>query len=461
MSIRRRPLVVLDIVGLTPAMIGPRTPHLAALAADGFMAPLLGVFPAVTTTAQASMLTGLPPGRHGIVGNGWYFRDLAEIWFWRQSNRLVQGEKVWETLRGACPGFTCAKLFWWYNMYSSADWSVTPRPIYPADGRKIPGLYSHPAQLHVEMEQDLGPFPFFHFWGPKADIASSRWIAEAALWQFRRDPADLTLVYLPHLDYNLQRLGPNHEALDADITAIDAVAGGLIDGVREAGAEVLVVSEYGIEPVSDCVHINRVLREAGYLAVRETLGWELLDPGASRAFAVADHQVAHVYVTEAADIEPVRRLLAGTAGIERVLGRDGKSELQIDHPRAGELIAIAEPDRWISYYYWLDEDRAPDFARTVDIHRKPGYDPVELFLDPSLAMPQLKVALRLAQKRLGFRMLMDVIPMDPRLVKGSHGRLPNLTEQGPVVIGSNAALTAGEQPTMTGVHDLILGHYND
>lgn len=458
MTPAQRRLVVLDIVGLTPAMIGPHTPHLAALARDGFMAPLEGIFPAVTTSAQASMLTGLAPAQHGIVGNGWYFRDLAEVWFWRQSNRLMQGEKVWETLRRERPGFRCAKLFWWYNMYSSADWSVTPRPIYPADGRKIPGLYSHPPPLHQEMEQALGSFPFFHFWGPKADIASSRWIADAALWQFQRDPAELTLVYLPHLDYNLQRLGPDDPAITADITAIDAVAGKLIDGVRAAGADVLVVSEYGIEPVSGCVHINRLLREAGYLAVRETLGWELLDAGASRAFAVADHQVAHVYIDDPADREPVRRLLASAAGVERVLGPEDKAELGIDHARSGELVAVAEPDHWFSYYYWLDDARAPDFARTVDIHRKPGYDPVELFVDPALRMPQLKVAVRLAQKRLGYRMLMDVIPLDPTLIKGSHGRLPTRTEHGPVVIGSDAGL-ATERYAMTDVHDLVLRHF--
>ncbi|WP_058556879.1 alkaline phosphatase family protein [Thiohalocapsa sp. ML1] len=453
-----RPLVVIDIVGLTPTMIGARTPHLTALARDGFMAPMDGVFPAVTTTAQASMLTGLDAAGHGIVGNGWYFRDLAEVWFWRQSNRLVQGEKVWETLRRTRPGFSCAKLFWWYNMYSSADWSVTPRPIYSADGRKIPGLYSRPAELHAEMEAALGPFPFFHFWGPKADIASSRWIADAALWQFRRQPADLTLVYLPHLDYNLQRIGPDDPAIDRDIAAIDAVAGRLIEGVRAAGGEVLVVSEYGIEAVSGCLHINRILREAGLLAVRETLGWELLDAGASRAFAVADHQVAHVYVADPTEIESVRKLLAATAGIERVLGPQDKSSLGIDHPRAGELVAIAEPECWFSYYYWLEDSRAPDFARTVDIHRKPGYDPVELFVDPFLMLPQLKVAWRLAQKRLGLRMLMDVIPLDPALVKGSHGRLPTRRDEGPVVIGSDARLATDSLP-MTAVRELIMRHF--
>jgi predicted AlkP superfamily pyrophosphatase or phosphodiesterase len=458
MSQTPAPLVVINVVGLTQALLGDRTPHLNALIRDGFLANLAGVFPAVTCTAQASMLTGCTPAGHGIVGNGWYFRDLAEVLFWRQNNALVAGEKVWQTLARQRPGTTCAKLFWWYNMYSGADWSVTPRPIYPADGRKIPALYSQPAGLEADLTGRLGPFPFFHFWGPKADIASSRWIAAAALEVFNQQRPDLTLVYLPHLDYNLQRLGPRDPAIWDDVAAVDAVAGGLIEAVRAAGARVLVVSEYGIEQATGVVHINRVLRAAGLLAVRETLGWEMLDPGASRAFAVSDHQIAHVYVPAHRDLSLVRRLLEGTPGIERVLGESEKRVWGLNHERSGELVAVAEPGHWFSYYYWQDDAKAPDFARTVDIHRKPGYDPAELFVDPTIPFPRLKAAWRLLQKRLGQRMLMDLIPLDASLVKGTHGRLAADPDQGPLVIGSERALATDILP-MTGVRDLILRHY--
>jgi predicted AlkP superfamily pyrophosphatase or phosphodiesterase len=335
---------------------------------------------------------------------------------------------------------------------------VTPRPIYPADGRKIPALYTQPAGLETDLTRRLGPFPFFHFWGPKADIASSRWIAAAAMDVFNHQRPDLTLVYLPHLDYNLQRLGPQDPAIWADVAAVDAVAGGLIEAVRAAGARVLVVSEYGIEQATGVVHINRVLRAAGLLAVRETLGWEMLDPGASRAFAVSDHQVAHVYVPAPRDLSLVRRLLEGTPGIERVLGESEKRVWGLDHPRSGELVAIAEPAHWFSYYYWQDDAKAPDFARTVDIHRKPGYDPAELFVDPTIPFPRLKAAWRLLQKRLGQRMLMDLIPLDASLVKGTHGRLAADPDQGPLVIGSEPTLATDLLP-MTGVRDLILRHY--
>jgi predicted AlkP superfamily pyrophosphatase or phosphodiesterase len=453
-----RPLVVVDIVGLTPALL-EHAPALRRLAGDGFVAILDPVIPAVTCAAQSSMLTGALPRQHGIVANGWYFRDLAEVWFWRQANQLVGGEKVWEAARRRVPDFRCAQLFWWYNMYASVDWSVTLRPIYPADGRKIPALYSNPVELHAELEDELGAFPMFNFWGPAAGIQSSQWIARCAERVFERCRPTLELVYLPHLDYSFQRLGPGDARVLPEVAAVDALAGRLIERARGAGADVLVVSEYGIEDAVAVVHINRVLREHGYVSVRETLGWEQLDFGASRAFAVADHQVAHVYVNDPRDVSAVQALLARTHGIERVLDAAGKATYGLDHPRSGELIAIAEHGHWFSYYYWQDDRRAPDYARTVDIHRKPGYDPAELFVDPKLKLPQLRIAARIAQKMLGFRMLMDVIPLDAALVKGTHGRAPASAEVGPLVIGSRRELAA-ERYAMTDVKSLVLRHWD-
>jgi predicted AlkP superfamily pyrophosphatase or phosphodiesterase len=453
-----KPLVVINIVGLTHALLGEHTPNLNRLVTDGFSAILEGVFPAVTCTAQSSMLTGKLPAEHGIVANGWYFRDLAEVFFWRQSNRLVQGEKIWEAARKTKPDLSCAQLFWWYNMYANVDWSVTPRPIYPADGRKLPALYSYPQGLHESIEAHHGPFPFFNFWGPKSDIQSSQWIAHCAKQMFDEKRPDLTFVYLPHLDYNLQRLGPNDPHIWNDVQQIDEVAGKLIEHLRANGAEIILVSEYGIEQAVGHVNINRVLREAGLLRVRETLGWELLDYGASRAFAVADHQVAHVYVNNPKDIKQVAQLLAKTPGIEQVLDEEAKQQWGINHERSGELVAIAEQGHWFTYYYWLDDSKAPDFARTVDIHRKPGYDPVELFVDPDLSNPKLKVVFRLLQKRLGFRMLMDVIPLKADLVKGCHGRLAEKTEDAPLLISTIKEFACDSLP-MTNIKSLILQHW--
>ncbi len=451
------PTAVINVVGLTGGMLGADTPHLNALVRDGASAPIHAVLPAVTCTAQATYLTGLPPREHGIVGNGWYFRDLAQVLFWRQSNTLVAGEKVWETARRRDPAFTCAKMFWWYNMYSSADWSVTPRPIYPADGRKIPDLYSHPADLRDRLHAELGPFPFFEFWGPNAGIPSSEWIAEASDRVDRWHSPTLLLVYLPHLDYDLQRFGPADPRTRSNLAAIDRVCGQLVTRLRERGRRVIVLSEYGLVDVNRPVHINRALREAGWLAVRDELGTDALDPGASAAFAVADHQLAHVYVRDAARLDDVRRLLERLPGVEMVLDRKGQSRHGLDHERSGELVAVAEATAWFTYYYWLDDGRAPDYARTVDIHRKPGYDPAELFLDPTLSLPKLRIAATLAKKALGFRYLLEVIPLDATLVRGSHGRITDALDDGPVFISSEPGMS-NEPIESTAVRDLILQH---
>lgn len=447
--------LVLNVVGLAPALVGEHTPALAALAKAGSLRPLATVLPAVTCSVQSTFTTGLTPSEHGCVGNGWYFRDLAEIAFWKQSNHLVSGEKIWDAARRRHPGFTCAKLFWWYNMYSSADFAVTPRPMYPADGRKLPDLHTHPAALRDTLQSELGQFPLFDFWGPRAGIASSKWITASAVDVWRRNKPTLALVYLPHLDYDLQRQGPRGAGIPAALREIDALCGDLIEVARADGARVLVISEYGITPVDGAVHINRVLRGAKLLAVRTEAGRELLDAGASKAFAVADHQVAHVYVRDT-PVAEVRALLERTPGIERVLDADGKRAAGLDHPRSGELVAISAADKWFTYYYWTDDDRAPDFARTVDIHRKPGYDPVELFLDPKLVAPMATVAWKLARRKLGFRTLLDVIPLDPNLVKGSHGRLPDSPADGPLVI-STEALPDGPIAA-TSIKQLVLDH---
>jgi predicted AlkP superfamily pyrophosphatase or phosphodiesterase len=455
------PTAVLNVVGLTPALMGEDTPNLNRLARDGASATLSTITPAVTCSVQATFLTGTLPSHHGIVGNGWYFRDEAQVMFWKQPNILVQAEKVWETARRRDPSLTAANICWWFNMYSSVDWSVTPRPVYRADGGKILDIYTAPADLRSRLTAALGrPFPFFNFWGPQSNIESSRWIAEATALVDEWHHPSLLLAYLPHLDYNLQRLGPNDPAIRADVRAIDAVCGTLIEALRSRGRRIIVVSEYGIVPVSGPVHLNVMLREQGLLAVRDEVGTDAFDAGASDAFAVADHQVAHVHVRNPSSIPAVRRLVEALPGVERVYAGEERAAIGLDHPRAGELVAIAQPDKWFTYYYWLDERRAPDYARTVDIHRKPGYDPVELFVDPSIRFPTLKAGLTLARKTLGFRYLMEMIALDASLVRGSHGRITDRPEDGPLVLSSQPGSVSGTVPA-TGVRDLILSHLFD
>jgi predicted AlkP superfamily pyrophosphatase or phosphodiesterase len=450
--------VALCIVGLTPKLLGPAMPKLTAWTQQGTMSRVKPAFPAVTCTAQSDYLTGQYPDTHGIVGNGWYSREDCEVRFWKQSNHLVHAPKIWDAAHRADPGFTCANLFWWFNMYSAADYSVTPRPMYPADGRKVPDVYTAPGTLRDELQAELGTFPLFEFWGPRASINSSRWIAEAAKRVEQKYSPTLTLVYVPHLDYNLQKLGPDASNVDSDLRATDDVAGDLIAFYEQQGARVIVLSEYGIVPVSTPVHINRVLRQNGMIAVRQELGLEVFDPGASAAFAVVDHQVAHVYVNDQRRKDEVRQLLESTPGVDIVLGDDGQRDHRVRHARSGDLIAVARPDAWFTYYYWLDDARAPDYARTVDIHRKPGYDPVELFLDPAIGMPALSIGWKLAKRKAGFRTLLDVIPLDATLVRGSHGRFGEWSDGGPCVISRQKSLFRTDQMMSVDVYSLMLRH---
>jgi predicted AlkP superfamily pyrophosphatase or phosphodiesterase len=453
--------LVINVVGLTRELIGAHTPHLARLASRGGCRAVQAIVPAVTSSVQATYLTGALPRAHGIVANGWYDRDTAEISLGKQSNHLVAGEKVWDAAKKLEPSFTCAQLFWWFNMYASVDWSVTPRPIYCADGRKVPDIYSEPSGLRDELITRFGPFPLFNFWGPRAGLPSSQWIARATRHVLDSRRPTLTLTYLPHLDYDLQRFGPHHPRIPAALTEIDDVCGELIEAAEADGVRVLVVSEYGITHVDRPVHLNRALRAAGLLRVREELGEEKLDPGASEAFAVVDHQIAHIYVRRPERVREVAALLRSIDGVDDVLDEDGKRAFGVDHARAGELIAIATPRTWFTYYHWLDDSRAPDYARTVDIHRKPGYDPVELFVDPDLRAPRLHVGARLVQKALGFRALLDVIPLDASLVRGSHGRLPEHVDDGPLLISSHPQLVAAGPLRATDVRSVMLAHLTD
>ena len=450
--------VVLNVVGLTPHLIGEYTPFLASWQKRGQTTSINPVLPAVTCSAQATYYTGVNPNEHGIVANGWCFRDECEVKFWRQSNHLVQAPKIWDKARSLDPDFTCANLFGWYNMYSTVDYAVTPRPMYPADGRKIPDVYTEPMELRPWLQSDLGDFPLFNFWGPNTSSKSSQWIAEAAKKVEVKYSPTLTLVYLPHLDYCLQKIGTNPDDIAQDLGEIDQICQGLIEFYEARDTKVIVLSEYGVTEVSQPIHLNRIFRQEGLITVREELGREILIPGASKAFAVADHQIAHVYVNDPSCFAQVRNILENTTGIDLVLDEVGKEKYHLNHGRSGELVAIANPDAWFPYYYWLDDRRAPDFARTVDIHRKPGFDPVELFINPQLKLPLAKIAKILLKKKLGFRYLMDVIPLDAGLVKGSHGHLTDSVARSPLLITQQPDLLNSDKIAAKEVFQIILNH---
>lgn len=448
--------VVIDIVGLSANLIGEHTPFLDAYVKKRHLTPIKPVLPAVTTTSQSTYVTGKWPAENGIVGNGWYDREDSEVKFWKQSNKLVQGDKIWDNARKQDPNFTVSKMFWWYNMYSTADWSVTPRPQYHADGVKAPDCYSYPPELRDELQAELGQFPLFNFWGPNANIKSTRWIADASMSVERKHNPTLTLIYLPHLDYCLQKFGPDFSKISKELNEIDEVVKDLIQFYEARNAKIILLSEYGINAVNNPIHINRILRNEGLISVRVERWYELLDAGVSKAFAVSDHQIAHVYLNDPSVKERVMQVLKKTPGIDLVLDKAAQKEYHIDHARSGDIVVVAKPDSWFTYYYWLDDAKAPDYAHLVDIHRKPGYDPLEMFMDPKNPLIKLRAGYKLARKLLGFRYLMDVIPLDATLVKGSHGGINIPKEYYPIIVTDGAA--EKQELEAVDVYDVIWKH---
>lgn len=447
-------LLVINAVGLSAKLLRD---HADEWLRDYKWVPLAPEFPAVTCTVQSSILTGSTPDRHGIVGNGWYDRGLCEVQFWKQANRLVQGEKIWDKLRSKRQGFTCANMFWWYNMYSSVDFSCTPRPCYPADGRKLPDIYTHPPELKENFGKDLGNFPLFRFWGPGTNLESSAWIAAATRHIMCNKSPNLVLSYLPHMDYVLQREGPEGPHVGRDLMDLLGCIDQLMATAKQQNYRVLILSEYAIEKVHRDIQLNRVFRKMGWLKVRDELGLEILDPGASQAFAVCDHQVAHIYINDTSITSNVRKVLEETPGISGIFAEGTKKDVFMDHPRSGDIVVEAAVGHWFSYYYWLDDRKAPDFSRTVDIHRKPGYDPAELVLDPEILFPRWAIAKHIFRQKLGMRSLLKVIPLKALSVLGSHGRRIPAGEQGPLLLSRDIELKSVQD--CRDVHDLILRHF--
>ncbi|MEH6512284.1 MAG: nucleotide pyrophosphatase/phosphodiesterase family protein [Maribacter arcticus] len=453
-----RKTVVINVVGLTKRLIGEHTPFIKSFLEKGRTSYIEPILPAVTCAVQSTYVTGKWPAEHGIVGNGWYFKDECEVKFWRQSNKLVQQPKLWDDLKEKHPNFTCANHFWWYNMYSNVDYSITPRPNYLADGRKIPDVYSYPAKLRDEMQDALGTFPLFEFWGPKTTINSSKWIADAALLTDKKHNPDLTLIYLPHLDYNLQRYGLDFSIISKDLSEIDEVVKDLVNHYEALDAWIILLSEYGITNVNRPIHLNRILRREGYIAIREERGLELLDAGESDAFAVADHQIAHIYCKNSNTIGKLVKLLQSVEGVEKVLFGEDLKKYHINHERCGDIVVVADKDSWFTYYFWLDDAKAPDYARMVDIHKKPGYDPVEMLTDPKDKLVMAKVVGKLLKKKLGFRTVMNIIPIDATLIKGSHGRLTEDKEDYPIFISNRVSSENENVINAIQVRDLIEDH---
>jgi predicted AlkP superfamily pyrophosphatase or phosphodiesterase len=383
-------------------------PHIAALLNNGRLFKMNPVFPPVTLPVQASLTTGVFPNQHGIVSNGFYFADNFQVAFWEQAAGLVQAERIWDRIRKKNPELKTAVLFFQNSLYANCDVVITPRPLHTEDGL-IQWCYSKPVGYYEELCERIGEFNLFHFWGPLASIESSRWIAQAAIETMLRMRPDLMFVYLPHLDYCSQKYGPEDPLIQQELRQVDQEVGRIVNTINDAGlideTVFLVLSEYLFYTVQGDIPLNRILREKGLLLVRTIQGREYLDIELSPAFAMVDHQIAHIYIKTGYE-KAVRNALERVEGIDQMLDDAGQSKYRINHPRSGELIAISAKNRWFSYYWWEDRVKAPDFAKQVDIHRKPGYDPLELFIESDTRQ----------------------ISQDTLLIRGSHGYLTHTEE---------------------------------
>jgi predicted AlkP superfamily pyrophosphatase or phosphodiesterase len=398
--------ILLDVVGLEQKHLDSGlVPNIVKITETGEAAKLEPTFPAVTCTVQASILSGKYPREHGVIANGLYDRDTYSLSFWEQSSSLVQAPRAWDIVKQNDSKKT-AVLFWQNTMYANSDIIVTPRPIH-LDDKMVMWCYSKPVGYYEKLKEKFGEFNLASYWGPLASSKSSEWIANAAEHTLESERPNILFVYIPHVDYSAQRFGKESVQVRDDLKKADEIVGRLVQKATDLGiqeeTQFIIISEYAFNDVNGAVPLNLMLRDAGLLSIRTIQDKEYLDFEYSKAFAMVDHQVAHIYIKDGFESE-ARKVLEATPGVDRILDGKGKKQLAIDHRRSGELIAISAKDMWFSYYWWHDESIAPDFARKVDIHRKPGYDPVELFID---------------QKTRS-------IPLDASLVKGSHGRPPDL-----------------------------------
>ena len=401
-------------------------PNLQSLYKSGRVSTIEHAFPAVTWPSQANVLTGQSPREHGVVANGFFWRDENKVEMWTAWNEVIQQPQIWDLLKEK--GLSSAAWFPMLSKGCGADYVCMPAPIHKPDGSEDLWCYTKPQEFYGELLEKYDHFPLKHFWGPLANIKSSQWIADSAVECARKFQPDFFYIYLPHLDYAAQKFGPDSDKAVEAVAELDVLIGGLIEQMNAAleNPSWMVHSEYVITPVDHVSYPNRILREAGLLKVCELdldAGKEHLDLESSDAWALVDHQFSNVFVKDrnAAVIEKVQQLFGGAEGIGSVLA--GSSRGALDHERSGDVVLVSEPDSWQAYYWWLDDEKAPSFAHTVDIHQKPGYDPVELCFD----------------------MATMSVPLNATLIKGSHGLPQKPGEEKGVLVCSDAALVVGDR----------------
>lgn len=435
-------VILLSIPGLRRSDV-EQMPRLSALMTGGDLSELVPSFPCVTWPVQANMLTGKRADEHGVVANGFYWRDEQKVEMWTAWNDEITAPQIWDVLHQRDSALTSAVWFPMLSKGCGADYICMPAPIHNPDGSEDLWCYTKPTELYGTFRDQLGHFPLKHFWGPLANIQSTAWIVKSAVVAAAKYRPNFFYLYLPHLDYAAQKSGPDSPAAAQALKDLDTAIGELVEGFQAAYGEEellwLAASEYVITPVNHVTYPNRVLREAGLLSVNRRDDGEHLDLAVSQAWAMVDHQFSHVFVRDA-DPQVVARvveLFSGRDGIAEVLAGEARGAYHLNCPRAGDVILISSPESWQAYYWWLDDNDAPGFARTVDIHRKPGYDPVELHFD----------------------MRTKSIPLDATLVKGSHGAPAREASQRGVLLSSTSGILADKSLADVSVADLVVSQF--
>ena len=435
-------VILLSIPGLRSQDLAAM-PNLTRLMAGGDRATLVPSFPAVTWPVEANMLTGKLPAEHGVIGNGFFWRDTNQVEMWTAWNDKIQQPQIWDLLHRHDASLTSAAWFPMLSKGSGADYICMPKPVHNPDGSESLWCYTRPEMLYGTLRDSFGHFPLMNFWGPMAGIKSSAWIADTAGWAMQEHKPNFFYIYLPHLDYAAQKTGPDSPAAQKAVGELDEVLGRLTAAGEKAyeGRNVvwLAASEYVITPVDHVTYPNRMLREAGLLTVKNDGAGELVNFAATPAWALVDHQFCHVFVKDrdAATIGRVVDLFRGQPGIAEILAGGERDKYSLSHERAGDVVLISTPNSWQAYYYWLDDAQAPKFARTVDIHNKPGYDPVELHID----------------------MATKSIPLDATLVKGSHGAPATTDTQRGMLLSSQRGTFVERPLADTDVCDLVLRQF--
>lgn len=404
-------ILVIDLPTLRLDWIESEMPQLHALTRGWHRGAIAPVFPGLTCPSQATLTTGAPPSVHGIIANGIFDRQTRQPELWVFPDEAVGAPRIWERFSKA--GHRTGVFFFLNIRDTKADVAILPKPIHRDDGSMEMWCWHKPDGLYLRLVKELKHFNLLKFWGPMAGIESSQWIADAAARTIVEEKLDLSYVYLPHTDYAPQKFGPNSDQYRAAHRQLDGLLAKMISSLTEqlGGLRVIIVSEYGITEVSRCLEPNRILRRAGLLKIETRDGREYIDYPNSPAFALADHQIAHIYCGRG-DVARVRELFVEEIAVDGVF--TDPAAIGLGHPRSGEVILVAKRDAWFAYPWWDDFALAPPFAKTMDIHNKPGYDPLEMFWDVKI----------------------NGTAQDTSLIKGSHGAFARDPDQQAAILSN-------------------------